>query len=133
MGRVYFAKFGEENKQAFPHLRQTNVLDLPIRRVDFSTPADVARHDNMVALVEEMLALHKRLAAAKSDADRTPLERAIEYTDGKIDELVWELYGLTREDKEVIGVLGGGEISTDKSLFFDLLGKATQPVGEEEA
>ena len=35
----------------------------------FADPADVARHDRMVALVEQMLALHKRRAAAQ-DAPR---------------------------------------------------------------
>jgi type I restriction-modification system DNA methylase subunit len=107
---------------------------IPIPVIEINNPADVARHEKMVALVEEMLELHKRLAAAKSDADRTPLVRAIKYTDGKINELVYELYGLTKGDKEVIeGTLGGEEISTDKSRFFDLLNKASTPLDEEEA
>jgi hypothetical protein len=38
----------------------------------------------MVALVEEMLALHKRLAAAKSDADKQRLQRAVAATDRNI-------------------------------------------------
>ena len=33
----------------------------PIRTIDFTSPADVARHDRMVALVERMLDLHKKL------------------------------------------------------------------------
>jgi hypothetical protein len=33
---------------------------LPIRPINFSDPADKARHDKMVSLVERMLALHKR-------------------------------------------------------------------------
>ena len=40
------------------------------------TPADVEKHDDMVRLVDEILDLYKRLAAAKSDADRGHLERA---------------------------------------------------------
>lgn len=35
---------------------------LPIRRINFDDPADVARHDKMVALVEEMLRLQKEHA-----------------------------------------------------------------------
>jgi hypothetical protein len=49
-----------------------------------------------------MLDLHKRLAAAKSDADRTRLERAVKTTDRKIDALVYELYGLTEEEIRVV-------------------------------
>jgi hypothetical protein len=61
----------------------------------------------MVRLVDEMLDLHKRLAAAKSDADTTRLERAIKTTDRKIDALVYELYGLTDEE---IHVVEGGDV-----------------------
>ena len=56
----------------------------------------------MVAFVEEMLELHKRVAAAKSDADKQRLQRAIAATDRKIDALVYELYGLTDEEIRIV-------------------------------
>ena len=93
-----------ESKTGKPHYRffKQTVDNLPIRPIDFNDPADVARHDKMVALVEEMLALHKRLAAAKSDADKNMLARAIKTTDRKIDTLVYELYGLTDEEIRIV-------------------------------
>ncbi len=78
------------------------LLDLPIREIDFSDAVDVEKHDRMVSMVDEMLDLHKRLAAAKSDSDRTRLERAIKTADGKIDRLVYGLYGLTEEEIKVV-------------------------------
>ncbi len=60
------------------------------------------KHDRVVELVDEMLDLHKRLAAARSDADRTRLERAVKTTDRKIDALVYELYGLSEEEIRVV-------------------------------
>jgi type II restriction/modification system DNA methylase subunit YeeA len=56
----------------------------------------------MVRLVDEMLDLHKRLAAAKNDADKTRLKRAIKNTDRKIDALVYEVYGLSDEEIAVV-------------------------------
>ncbi len=56
----------------------------------------------MVALVEEMLALHKRLSVANADADKKMLQRAIDVTDKKINALVYELYGLTAEDIKIM-------------------------------
>jgi len=38
--------------------------DTLARNIDFDDPADVTRHDKMVALVERMLELHRKLAAA---------------------------------------------------------------------
>jgi hypothetical protein len=75
---------------------------LPIRRINFDDPEDVARHDKMVALVEQMLDLHKKLAAASIPADRTLYQRQIDATDREIDGLVYELYGLTKEEIEII-------------------------------
>jgi len=74
-------------------------LSLPI---DFSNPADKTRHDQMVALVERMLALHQQLAAAKTGHDKTVIQRQITATDGQIDRLVYELYGLTEEEIKIV-------------------------------
>ena len=90
------------NPQAFPQILMTDLKELPFKVINPSVPADVARHDKMVALVEEMLELHKRLAAAKSDADKQRLQRAIAATDRKIDALVYVLYGLTEEEIRVV-------------------------------
>ena len=74
----------------------------PVRSIDSSNPADKARHDKMVSLVERMLNLHKQLAAAKNPNDKTNLQREIEATDRQIDQLVYELYGLTEEEIKIV-------------------------------
>jgi len=51
----------------------------------------------MVSLVEKMLSLHKQLSEACTPHEKTALQRQIEATDGQIDALVYELYGLTEE------------------------------------
>jgi hypothetical protein len=74
----------------------------PTRYIDFNDPEDAARHGKMVALVERLLALHRKLAAATIPADKELYQRQIETTDRRIDALVYELYGLTREETEVV-------------------------------
>lgn len=71
---------------------------LPIRLIDFADPADRARHDKMVGLVEAMLKLHEQLAAAKTAHDKTLIQRQREATERQIDALVYELYGLTEAE-----------------------------------
>jgi len=93
---------GDPDKRGRLTQQAVYVEQIPIRNINFSDRADRARHDKMVALVEEMLALHKRLAAAKADADKQRLERAIKATDRKIDTLVYELYGLTDEEIRIV-------------------------------
>jgi hypothetical protein len=79
------------------------IEQLPIRFINFSDPADKARHDKMVALVERMLELNKKKHSGKlapSELDR--LEREIAATDAEIDELVYDLYGITGEERKII-------------------------------
>ena len=56
----------------------------------------------MVKLVEQILELHKRLAAAKTPPEKTALERQIAATDQQIDRLVYELYWLTEDEIEIV-------------------------------
>jgi hypothetical protein len=52
----------------------------------------------MVSLVDQMLSLHKRLQAARTEQDKTLLQRQIVATDKEIDRLVYDLYGLTEDE-----------------------------------
>ena len=74
---------------------------LPIRRIDFENPQDVKMHDDLVAIVERMLDLHKRLKDAKGE-EKKNLERQIARTDRKIDNLVYDLYGITEEERKIM-------------------------------
>ena len=56
----------------------------------------------MVTLVEQMLALHKRRAAAQTPHEQTVLQAQIDATDRQIDRLVYELYGLTEEEIGIV-------------------------------
>ena len=57
-------------------------------------------HDDLVALVERMLELNKRLKDAVG-RERSWRERSRGRI-GEIDGLVYELYGLTEEEKTVV-------------------------------
>ncbi len=75
---------------------------LPVRGIDFSDSADKSRHDHIVNLVERMLAAKEELSKAKTEAETTRLERECESLDRQIDQAVYELYGLTEEEIEVV-------------------------------
>jgi len=79
---------------------------LPIRAIDFSDPSDKAHHDKMVELVQRMLDLHKQLAAAETEHEKTVLQRQIAVTDRQIDQLVYELYGLSNKEIKTVERFG---------------------------
>ena len=98
----YLLRIGTTLRGGFVRFWTQYIKQLPIRTIDFANPADVARHDRMVALVTQMLDLHKRLAAEGAPPEKAALQRRIEMTDRQIDALVYELYGLTAEEIKVV-------------------------------
>lgn len=92
------------------------IEQLPIRPINFSDPADKAKHDKMVSLVERMLDLHKRLATTKNPNDQTRLKTQIDATDREIDRLVYDLYGLTEEE---IGIVEGSSVASKPETCED--------------
>ncbi len=100
----YNATFGG-NKLSGGYLRigPPQVKTIPIRTIDFDNPADVRMHDDMVALVDAMLDLHRQLPALSNEAQRI-VQARINATDRQIDALVYKLYGLSEEE---IGIVAG--------------------------
>lgn len=57
----------------------------------------------MVALVERMLEHNKKKHSGKlAPSELERLEREIAATDAEIDELVYELYGITEDERRII-------------------------------
>ena len=91
-----------ELQGGFYTLGRIYIETFPVRTIDNTDPADVARHDHMVSLVDQMLSLHKQLQEARTPHEQTSLQRQIEATDRQIDTQVYELYGLTEEEIEIV-------------------------------
>jgi len=91
-----------EQARVFPEVKPVQLFKLPIRAINFNDPAEKSAHDKIVALVESMLGLHKSLASAQSPHEKERLELQIKSTDGKIDELVYQLYGLSEEEIRIV-------------------------------
>lgn len=56
----------------------------------------------MTQLVELQLALHEKLAAARTPGERAQLEHHIAAADRAIDELVYRLYALSPADIRLV-------------------------------
>jgi len=89
-------------KGLFPKIIITDARRLPFPDVSLVDASDKSRHDKMVELVEQMLALHKQLPAAKTEHEKEVVQRQIEATDKQIDQLVYELYGLTEQEIKIV-------------------------------
>ncbi|MGA2297098.1 MAG: N-6 DNA methylase [FCB group bacterium] len=78
--------------------------NIPIRTIDFSNKKEKAQHDRMVSLVEQMLDAQKEGHSGKNitEKDKQLAQQRINILDKQIDSLVYELYGLTEEEINII-------------------------------
>jgi Xaa-Pro aminopeptidase len=98
VGRYVSETTEKGTQRLFPRISLRSFRNLPMPVIDLSRSPDRARHDKMVSLVDKMLALVPKLRAAKSEQERKTLQNAVDATDRQIDELVYELYGLTKDE-----------------------------------
>ncbi len=74
----------------------------PIPEINFSNPKEKQIHDTIVQLVDNLLYLNKELHKSNLETQQEQLQRAIKHSENKIDEMVYELYGLNEEEIRVV-------------------------------
>ncbi len=65
-------------------------------------PIPKTRNPEVEKLVASILKLNKQLQATKLETQRQQIQRTIDHTEKKIDELVYGLYGLSEKEIEII-------------------------------
>ncbi|QTM08318.1 N-6 DNA methylase [Brachyspira hyodysenteriae] len=86
----------------FPHIQKNQLESIPIPLLDMSNTQDKEMHDKMVALVDSIIALNKKLAVEKNPNAVTMVSRQINAIDKQIDALVYKLYNLSDEEVRII-------------------------------
>ena len=99
---IYLKTLSSRFRGGYYAYNRQYIEQLPIRTINFSDAEDAARHEKMVGLVGRMLELHEKLAGAKIERERTVIGHQVSATDRQIDNLVYELYGLTDEEIAIV-------------------------------
>ena len=89
-------------REGYMEFISKQLINLPIHDIDFSQSTEKAKYDKMVNLVENMIISQKRLIEARTPQEKESLQREIAATDRQIDQLVYELYGLTGEEIKIV-------------------------------
>ncbi|PZS16352.1 MAG: hypothetical protein DLM57_10480, partial [Pseudonocardiales bacterium] len=75
-----------------------SISKLPIRRIAPTDPS----HQRMIELVQRMIDLNNTRDNARTAPAQTRLERQLQVTGDHIDALVFELYGFTADEAEIV-------------------------------
>ena len=94
---LYVKQVTQATKDDFAQVTIKDISSMP-----FPATVDSKVEHRMIELIQRMLDLHKRLAATITPTDKTAIQRQIDATDRQIDQLVYELYGLTDEEIRIV-------------------------------
>jgi hypothetical protein len=83
-------------KNTFQKILIKNAKEFPIPTV--SEP----QQKSIIELVDQILLSQKKLKEAEFEDDKKVIEKQIEIIDGKIDNLVFDLYGLNEDERKVV-------------------------------
>lgn len=84
------------------NISKTFLEKIPLPLIDLNNKQDKEMHDKMVALVDSIIALNKKLAVEKNPNAVTMINRQINAVDKQIDALVYKLYNLSDEEVRII-------------------------------
>ena len=98
----YYLNYLKSTKKVFSEIQARQLAQIPIRQIDFNNKKEKSRHDQMLAYVETMLELNKKLPKLKTEHEKTVIQRQIDATDRKIDKLVYKLYDLTDNEITIV-------------------------------
>ncbi|MFA6306625.1 MAG: TaqI-like C-terminal specificity domain-containing protein [Patescibacteria group bacterium] len=105
LGTWYFLAIQPRKGKLFAEIKINHLKEIPIYKIDFKKKNEKAKHDELVKLVDKMLEKNKelqKLDPIMDDKEYNGVKEEIEKTDKEIDKKVYELYGLTGEEINII-------------------------------
>lgn len=98
----FLQKSNIAQRDDFPKIVLKETRSLPFPKIDLKNRADKSRHDKLVALVDKLLGLIPKLLETTVEREKAALQNAVTATDQQIDQLVYELYGLSEDEIKVV-------------------------------
>lgn len=95
----YWSIMFTDFKSSFPQVTIFSLNQLPIIGDSF---IDKETTSIFIEKVKNILSLNLKLSQFKTPTERTAIERQIQATDKQIDQLVYQLYGLTEEEIKIV-------------------------------
>lgn len=97
----WYSIINPEKGEALAEVKKAHVESIPIPSID-CIPSNSEISLNIESDVKLLLELNSKISFVKTPTERTAIERQIQATDTQIDQLVYQLYGLTPEEIKIV-------------------------------
>jgi type I restriction-modification system DNA methylase subunit len=96
IGWYFRKKFQISDDDTFPQIMIRDILQFPVPKMDSIIEEEISKNVKMI------IHLHEELKTNKISSKTEQLQTRIDHTDNRINQLVYELYGLTDEEVKMI-------------------------------
>lgn len=101
IGNYWLRNFSDLRK-TFPKIKGSYLEKLPMVDINFPNKAQREKHDEIVILVDQLLKLNEEKQQAKLQTEIDRLQTRIDYSEDRINKIVYQLYGLTDEEIKIV-------------------------------
>lgn len=98
----YYSKFLKSTKKVFSEIQARQIGQIPFPNLDLKNKRDKVLHDDAVKNVEHLLKLNLELKETKLSSKVEQVQARIDHCEEQINEIVFQLYGLTKDEIKTI-------------------------------
>jgi len=102
LGKWFWLKENSDFKTLFPKIKKSEIETIPVCTIDFADKKQKQDYDEIVKYVDQLLQLNKDFQTVALPEKKEQIKSRIDYCEDKINEIVYELYGLTEEEIGII-------------------------------
>lgn len=97
--KFFWKKNNSDEKKTFPKIKKEAILSIPVPDIA-NTKTD--QQAKIIKLVDQLLLLNEEKYQTTLPSKISQIQNHIDYCEQRIDEIVYALYGLTKEEIEVV-------------------------------
>lgn len=97
-----YTQFNPQTSKVFAEVKPSAINSLPIRIIKADDIISNQLHNSIISLVTQLLEGKKKLGEVKTDKDKEFYTRKCDALEKQIDDAVFELYGVTEEEKKLV-------------------------------
>lgn len=98
----YYVTYLKSTKKVFSEIQARQLSKIPMLVPNMEDQTEKHRHDKIVTYVELLLELNRKYRTTKEKMRQEQLSQEISITDEKLNRLIFDIYGLTDSEIEMI-------------------------------
>lgn len=98
----YLVNFSSKSNEAFPKILIANLENSPIKRINEENTREKNLYQELISLTKRIIELNQKKLEVPSDREKITFEKLIINIDKQIDEVIYKLYDLTRDEINTI-------------------------------